>query len=96
MKIIDDITDSKKQKLLSLLRWPETVQIAVSTWPCFNVICELTNDMRNKICAACNKANVEVRVLMYGQPYNTTTLDGCQPNPQTADKKVTNLFALIN
>lgn len=88
VQIIDDITENKKQKLINMLRWPQTVQIAVSTWPCFNVIRELSSDTHVKLCVACNLSNVAVRVLMYGQPYNLTTLDGCQPDPETVDKKV--------
>ncbi|KAK4886206.1 hypothetical protein RN001_002477 [Aquatica leii] len=87
VKTIDDITDSKRQKMISLLRWPNPVQIAVTTWPCFNVIRELSAaDIQLRPCAACLKPGVAVRVLMYGQPYNATTLEGCQPNPQTIEK----------
>ncbi|KAF5308891.1 hypothetical protein FQR65_LT00591 [Abscondita terminalis] len=87
VKTIDDITDSKRQKMISLLRWPNPVQIAVTTWPCFNVIREVSAaDIQLKPCAACLRPGVAVRVLMYGQPYNSTTLEGCQPNPQTIEK----------
>lgn len=89
VKTIDDITSSKKMKLLTLLRWPHPVQAAVSTWPCFNVIRELSSsDVQGRFCAACQLPNVGVRVLMYGQPYNSTTLEGCQPNPQSVSEKV--------
>ncbi|KAI4463363.1 hypothetical protein MML48_4g00006404 [Holotrichia oblita] len=91
VQTIDEITRSKKQKLLTLLRWPHPVQIAVSTWPCFNIIRELsTPDFQNRNCAACQQSGVSVRVLMYGQPYNSTTLEGCQPDPQAANEKVSN------
>lgn len=89
VKTIDDITESKKQKLLAVLGWPQTVHVAVSTWPCYNVIRDLyTSDMQQRKCAACFRAGVAVRVLLYGQPYNSTTLEGCQPDPQAASEKV--------
>ncbi|XP_063909311.1 uncharacterized protein LOC135126961 isoform X2 [Zophobas morio] len=88
VKMIDDITDSKKKKLLSLLRWPPAVQAAVCTWPCFNVIREVNpSDAHAKTCAACGRMEVAVRVLMYGQPYNSTTLEGCQPDPKAMNEK---------
>jgi hypothetical protein len=89
VKTIDDITDSKKKKLLALLRWPPAVQAAVCTWPCFNVIREVNpSDVQSKTCAACGRLEVAVRVLMYGQPYNSTTLEGCQPDPKAMNEKV--------
>ncbi|KAF5302320.1 hypothetical protein FQA39_LY10359 [Lamprigera yunnana] len=88
VKTIDDITESKRQKMTSLTRLPNPVQIAVTTWPCFNVIRELTSlDAQLRECAVCFQRGVDVRVLMYGQPYNPTTLEGCPPNPQTIEKK---------
>lgn len=44
--------------------------------------------MQSKICAGCKQASVAVRVLMYGQPYNSTTLEGCQPDPNAVNEKV--------
>lgn len=96
MKTIDDVTDSKKQKLLAVLSWPTSVQAAVSTWPCYNVIRELNSaDMQQKKCSACSRTGVAVRVLLYGQPYNSTTLEGSQPDPQAANEKVRNCQTLL-
>lgn len=89
VQTIDDITDGKKQKLFALFRWPPTVQAAICTWPCYNVIREVSiSDTQSKCCAACGKLGVVVRVLMYGQPYNSTTLEGCQPDPNAINEKV--------
>lgn len=89
VKTIDDVTDSKKQKLLSILQWPASLITAISTWPCYNVIRELNpTDAQQWKCAACLQIGVAVRVLMYGQPYNSTTLEGCQPDPQVVNEKV--------
>lgn len=89
MKTIDDITETKKNNLLALLNWPLSVQAAVCTWPCFNVIRDVNlSDSQSRNCAACNKIGIAVRVLMYGQPYNSTTLEGCQPDPNAISEKV--------
>lgn len=89
VQTIDEITDSKKQKLFALLRWPPAVQGAVCTWPCFNVMREVNDaGAHTKKCAACGRTGVVVRVLMYGQPYNATTLEGCQPDPNAINEKV--------
>ncbi|KAF7280323.1 uncharacterized protein LOC143205006 isoform X2 [Rhynchophorus ferrugineus] len=88
VQTIDEITDSKKQILLNLLRWPANLQAAVCTWPCFNVLREIgPGDAQARACAACGKNNVAVRVIMYGQPYNATTLEGCQPDPNAISEK---------
>lgn len=86
---IDEITNSRKQKLLNMLRWPPSLQAAVCTWPCINIIRELNNtDKQTRNCAACLRLGVEVRMIMYGQPYNSTTLEGCSPDPNAINEKV--------
>lgn len=88
VKTIDDITESKRNNLLALLNWPVSVQAAVCTWPCFNVIRDVNiSDGQIRNCSACNKIGIAVRVLMYGQPYNSTTLEGCQPDPNAISEK---------
>lgn len=89
VQTIDDITESKKRKLLELVRWPANLQAAVCIWPCFNVLREISpTDAQSRTCAACGRNNVAVRVIMYGQPYNATTLEGCQPDPNAINEKV--------
>ncbi|KAL1509615.1 hypothetical protein ABEB36_004326 [Hypothenemus hampei] len=88
VQTIDDITESKKQKFLQLVRWPPNLQAAVCTWPCFNVLREIgPSELQARTCAACGQNNVAVRVIMYGQPYNATTLEGCQPDPNAINEK---------
>ncbi|XP_025830807.1 uncharacterized protein LOC108744837 isoform X2 [Agrilus planipennis] len=87
VKTIDDITESKQKKLTLLLNWPKTVHGAVTTWPCFNVIRDINSSDKVKPCAACDGSTVNARVLMYGQPYNSTTLEGCQPDPEAVNNK---------
>lgn len=89
VQTIDDITEEKKKKLFSMLRWPPTVQAAICIWPCFNIIREVSVlDTQSKNCSACGRLGFVVRVLMYGQPYNSTTLEGCQPDPNAINEKV--------
>lgn len=89
VQTIDDITERKKQKLLQLVQWPSSLQGAVCTWPCFNVLREIgPADAQTRACAACGRNNIAVRVIMYGQPYNATTLEGCQPDPNAINDKV--------
>lgn len=74
---------------MALLRWPPAVQAAVCTWPCYNIIRELNAmDSQMKYCSACGRMEISVRVLMYGQPYNSTTLEGCPPDPKAMNEKV--------
>nr|XP_022906225.1 uncharacterized protein LOC111418023 isoform X1 [Onthophagus taurus]XP_022906226.1 uncharacterized protein LOC111418023 isoform X1 [Onthophagus taurus] len=88
VQTIDDITNKKTEKLTSLLNWSKPTEVSVCTWPCYNVIKELgVADSQSKNCAGCGFLGVSVRVLLYGQPYNSTTLEGCQPNPQAVNEK---------
>lgn len=52
---------------------------------------ELGEEFR-KSCAACDKPGVAARVLLYGQPYNSTTLEGCQADPKLVSEKVRNVL----
>lgn len=89
VKTIDDVTANKRRKLMSLVHWPPSLVTAVSTWPCFNVIGELNvHDAIHRQCAACLQTGVGVRVLLYGQPYNPITLEGCQPTAHVGNEKV--------
>lgn len=89
VKTVDDVTEERKRRLLGVAQWKTGLQTSVGTWPCFNVISDLPADEKQeKLCAACDKSQVSVRVQMYGQPYNSTTLEGCQPDPKVANQKV--------
>lgn len=94
VKTIDDVTNGKQQRLLRLLEWPKAVQLAVTTWPCFNIVREGVVNAASRFCSACQRLGVAVRVFMYGQPYNSTTLEGCQPDPQCINEKVRELHTV--
>ncbi|XP_017775712.1 PREDICTED: uncharacterized protein LOC108562042 isoform X2 [Nicrophorus vespilloides] len=88
VKVIDDITINKKNKLIGALRWPSQLQAALSTWPCFNLTKDfLTKEILSQNCAACKQPTVSIRLLLYGQPYNSTTLEGCAPDPKAINDK---------
>nr|CAH7726043.1 unnamed protein product [Callosobruchus chinensis]CAH7753118.1 unnamed protein product [Callosobruchus chinensis] len=93
VQTIDDITESKKQSLFARLRWPGPLRQAVCTWPCLNMTRDDSGAAggggggRPRKCAGCESPAVAVRVLMYGQPYNATTLEGCQPDPSAINEK---------
>ncbi|XP_063225705.1 mucin-5AC [Bacillus rossius redtenbacheri] len=91
VKMVDDVTEERKRRLLQLAQWrPDSgLQESVATWPCFNVLSELPADERGGrlACVACARSPGAVRVQAYGQPYNATTLEGCQPDPRVASQK---------
>nr|CAD7409551.1 unnamed protein product [Timema poppensis] len=88
VKCVDEITEERKGRLLRVAQWKPSLSNSVGTWPCFNFITDLPADEKTgKLCVACDKAPVAVRVQMYGQPYNSTTLEGCQPDPKVASQK---------
>ncbi|XP_033210654.1 uncharacterized protein LOC117168873 isoform X2 [Belonocnema kinseyi] len=88
VKTVDDVTEERKRRLLSTTTWRQSVVSAISTWPCLNVLTDLAPaDYKGKVCAGCQKANVNARVLLYGQPYNGTTLEGSPPDPSVLQEK---------
>ncbi|XP_014213242.1 uncharacterized protein LOC106642854 isoform X2 [Copidosoma floridanum] len=87
VKTVDEITEERKQRLLSTTNWQSNVVTALSTWPCINVLRDNIADYKGKSCAGCSRVKIHARVLLYGQPYNSTTLEGSQPNPQVPQEK---------
>lgn len=45
-------------------------------------------DYKGKSCSGCSRTKIYARVLLYGQPYNSTTLEGSPPDPQVPQEKV--------
>lgn len=88
VKTVDEITEERKQQLLSTTNWRPNVVTALSTWPCINVLRDNMSDHKGKSCEGCNKSKIHSRVLLYGQPYNSTTLEGSPPGPEVPQEKV--------
>lgn len=87
VKIVDDIVFDRRQRFLHIVKWRTELEASIATWPCYNVMFELVGEESCKNCAACDKSGVAARVLLYGQPYNSTTLEGCQADPKLVSEK---------
>ncbi|KAJ1530889.1 hypothetical protein ONE63_005731 [Megalurothrips usitatus] len=87
VKIVDEIVDNRRERFLQVVKWRSELEASVATWPCYNVMFELVGDEFQKNCAACDRPSVTARVLLYGQPYNSTTLEGSQPDPKLESEK---------
>lgn len=83
------MTEERKRRLLSMTKWKPNIVTAISTWPCVNVLKDLPpSESRGKSCAGCQQAKIHARILLYGQPYNGTTLEGSPPDPRMPHEKV--------
>ncbi|CAK9819785.1 Glutamine and serine-rich protein 1 [Anthophora plagiata] len=88
VKTVDEVTEERKQRLLSTTKWRSNVINAISTWPCLNVLKDLpSTEYKGKSCAGCQQFKIHARVLLYGQPYNATTLEGSPPDPRIPQEK---------
>ena len=89
MKTVDEVTEERKRRLVSTTTWHPNVVTAISTWPCLNVLKDLPlSEYKGKVCAGCQQDKINARVLLYGQPYNGTTLEGSPPDPRVLQEKV--------
>lgn len=90
MKTVDDIVTDRRQRFLCIVKWRTELEAVIATWPCYNVLLEteLTGDDFNNTCTACDKPEITARVILYGQPYNSTTLEGCEADPKLVSEKV--------
>lgn len=89
VKIVDEVTEERKRRLLFTTKWKPNVVAAISTWPCVDVLKDLPlSECKGKSCAGCQQTKIYARVLLYGQPYNSTTLEGSPPDPRAPHDKV--------
>lgn len=96
VKTVDEITEERKRRLLFTTKWKTSVVTALSTWPCVNVLKDLPlSEYKGKFCAGCQQTKIYARVLLYGQPYNGTTLEGSQPDPRIPHEKVCTQWNVI-
>uniref|UniRef100_A0A1B6EGU2 DUF4211 domain-containing protein n=1 Tax=Clastoptera arizonana TaxID=38151 RepID=A0A1B6EGU2_9HEMI len=91
VRTIDELTENHRLRLLNANKWRNINLIkSIDTWPCFNILSDLPeSETKNKECAACdlNKDACMKRIIMYGQPYNNTTLEGSSPDPKIYNQK---------
>lgn len=89
VKTVDEVTEERKRRLLSTTKWKPNIVTALSTWPCVNVLKDLPpSENKGKHCAGCQQTRIYARILLYGQPYNGTTLEGSPPDPRVPHEKV--------
>lgn len=91
VKTIDEITGDRKRRLLGITPWPKTMIISVETWPSYNIISDLGGSNNNAnllFCVACHQPGIAMRMMLYGNPYNPTTVEPCQPDPRIIFDKV--------
>ncbi|XP_076043361.1 uncharacterized protein LOC143026594 isoform X2 [Oratosquilla oratoria] len=83
VKVIDDLTEVRKKKLLELVKWDEKFQHSLDTWPCVNVMISNTSEM----CQACKEEKATKLSQFYGQPYHHMTLRSREPLPEESENK---------
>ncbi|XP_054266424.1 uncharacterized protein LOC128988797 isoform X1 [Macrosteles quadrilineatus] len=79
VEVIDRLTEERRVRLVAAVGWPveSALQRSVTTWPCYNVLADLKAGPV-PVCDACERNMVHARIILYGQPYNPNTLDGCE------------------
>lgn len=89
VKAIDKITAERKEKLQMTIQWPKRMLFSIETWPCYNVINDLgvTNNGQI-ICAGCNTRAIVSRIILFGQPYNVSTIAPIQVDNRATYEKV--------
>ncbi|KAJ6646601.1 Glutamine and serine-rich protein 1, partial [Pseudolycoriella hygida] len=81
VKTIDDITNDRKRRLLNITPWPKTMTLSVETWPCYNIVSDLGQVGTNHLfCVACHQPGISMRLILYGNPYNPSTIETIEPD----------------
>lgn len=89
MKTIDEITHDRKRRLLNITPWPKTMTLSVETWPCYNIISDMGQlGTNNMFCVACHQPGVSMRLMLYGNPYNPSTIEAIEPDSRMGFEKV--------
>ncbi|XP_069994698.1 glutamine and serine-rich protein 1-like isoform X2 [Penaeus vannamei] len=83
VKVIDELAEQRKRKVLEIVQWNEQFRNSLDTWPCINVM--ITKNAEQ--CQACSKAPATKLSQLYGQPYNQQTLRSREPMPSEIDAK---------
>lgn len=67
---------------------------SIETWPCYNIINDLGMANLSQInCTGCNIRGIVARVILYGQPYNPSTVEVVQPDHRIPFDKVNYIFS---
>lgn len=84
VRVIDELTDQRKSKILQMARWDSKFQTSLDTWPCVNTMVTKNTDK----CQACGEDVVTMLSQFYGQPYDHKTLRSKEPSIWDLDHKV--------
>ncbi|XP_045115395.1 glutamine and serine-rich protein 1-like isoform X3 [Portunus trituberculatus] len=85
VKVIDELAEQRKKKVLEIIQWNTQFKDSLDTWPNVNVM--VGHTMTDDLCTACSK-NKPVKLLqMYGQLYNQQTLCSREALPSESDIK---------
>ncbi|XP_063880699.1 uncharacterized protein LOC135111393 isoform X4 [Scylla paramamosain] len=85
VKVIDELAEQRKKKILEIVEWSSQFKESLDTWPCVNVMIRATKTV--EMCTACSK-NPSLKLLqMYGQPYSQQTLRYREALPSESDIK---------
>ena len=69
---------------------------SVETWPCYNIMSDLSNVQTNHlICGACHQPGIAMRIILYGNPYNSATVETVQLNDRIYYEKVCIFFIYL-
>ncbi|XP_035784487.1 mucin-12-like isoform X2 [Anopheles albimanus] len=81
VKIIDNFTEDRKQRLMQVTPWPRNIITSIATLPGYSIMAELSGGQhlhqqhqQTAVCAACHQSSISVRIVLQGQPYNGATL----------------------
>lgn len=98
MRIIDNIMENCKRKLLAITPWTRSIISSIETWPKCHVFSEwVQNNLTQKNCAGCHQPGISVRFLLFGEPYNPNTMQTISADARIVYEKVntSNLFDWI-
>lgn len=89
VKTIDDLNVERKERVRSTVAFPPLMVRSLETWPCYSQQTDL-GVMNNGqiICVGCNKRDIVTRLTLFGQAYNTNTIDPVQLDARITFEKV--------
>ncbi|KAL7732992.1 hypothetical protein ACLKA6_002799 [Drosophila palustris] len=88
VRVVDNIMDNCKRKLLAITPWTRSIISSIETWPKCHVFSEwVQNNLTQKNCAGCHQPGIAVRFLLFGEPYNPNTMQTITPDARIIYEK---------
>lgn len=75
--------------------WSKAVIESIETWPCYNIHTQLDLEPNALYCTACHQQEIAMRLVLYGIPYNPTTIDPIPTNLNVGYEKVCERFVIV-